>query len=106
MTRKLWPSKKPLPRFTMEDKERAFWATHDVPWDDQAEWEEVRGPVVGIGATKPKTLRVTLPASQEVLLGRLARQQHVTKEKALETIISDALRATARTPRRKRAASA
>lgn len=106
MTRKPWPSKKPLPRFATEEKELAFWARHDVPWDDHAQWEEVPGPVVGIAATKPKTLRVTLPASQEVLLGRLAKQRHVTKEKALEAIISEALGATARAPRRKRAAGA
>jgi hypothetical protein len=106
MKRKPWPSNKPLPRFATEEEELAFWEHHDVPWDDEADWEEVPGPVVAIAATKPKTIRVTLPATQEEVLGRLARQRRVTKEKALEAIIGEALGAPARAPRRKRVANA
>jgi hypothetical protein len=105
MTRKIWPSKKPLPRFANEAEELAFWEAYDVPWSDQAEGEEVRGPAVSLAAKRPRTLKVTLPASQEALLDRLAKQQHMSKEQALEAIIGDALR-PARPQRRKRAASA
>lgn len=31
MTRKPWPSNKPLPRFASEEEELAFWERHDVP---------------------------------------------------------------------------
>jgi hypothetical protein len=106
MTRKPWPANKPLPRFATEEEELAFWERHDVPWDDAATSEEVPGPVVAIAATRPKAIRVTLPASQEARLGRIARERHVSKEKALETIIGEALAAPARAVRRKRAASA
>ena len=90
MTRKIWPSKKPLPRFASEAEELAFWKAHDVPWNE-AEGEEVRGPAVSLDAKRPRTLRVTLPASQEAVLNRLAKQQHMSKEQALEAIIGDAL---------------
>jgi hypothetical protein len=106
MTRKPWPANKPLPRFASEEEELAFWERHDVPWSGAAHWEEVPGPVVAIAATRPKAIRVVLPRSQEAQLGRLARQQHITKEKALEVIIGEALRAPARTLRRKRAGGA
>jgi hypothetical protein len=104
MTRKPWPSNKPLPRFASEEEELAFWERHDVPWDDEAQWEEVPGPVVAIGGTKPKAIRVVLPPSQEARLGRIARERHISREKVLETIIGEALAAPARTARRKRAA--
>ena len=106
MRRTPWPRKKPLPTFANEQEELAFWERHDVPWDDSATSEEVAGPVVAIAATRPKAIRVVLPPSQEARLGRLARQQHVTKEKALEAIIGEALEAPARAVRRKRAAGA
>jgi hypothetical protein len=106
MTRKPWPANKPLPRFATEQQELTFWERHEVPWDDTANWEEVSGPVVAIAATRPKAIHVVLPPSQEARLGRLAREQHITKEKALEAIIGEALRAPARTPRRKRAVGA
>jgi hypothetical protein len=106
MTRKPWPANKPLPRFATEQEELAFWERHDVPWDDAATSEEVPGPVVAIAATKPKAIRVVLPPGQEARLGRLAQQQHITKEKALEAIIGEALGAPARAVRRKRAAGA
>jgi hypothetical protein len=62
MTRKIWPSKKPLPRFATEAEELAFWDAHDVPWNDEAEGEEVRGPAVSLAASKrPRTLKVTRP---------------------------------------------
>ena len=104
MTRKPWPSNKPLPRFASEGEELAFWERHDVTWDDEAQWEEVPGPVVAIGGAKPKAIRVVLPPSQEARLGRIARERHVSKEKALEAIIGEALAAPARSGRRKRAA--
>ncbi len=66
----------------------------------------VPGPVVAIGVTKPKAIRVVLPPSQEARLGRLARERRTTKEKALEAIIGEALGGPARTGRRRRAASA
>jgi hypothetical protein len=106
MTRKPWPSNKPLPRFASEEEELAFWERHDVPWSDEAQWEEVPGPVVAIGGTRPKSIRVVLPPSQEARLGRIARERRVSKEKVLETIIGEALAARVRTTRRKRAASA
>jgi hypothetical protein len=106
MTRKAWPSNKPLPRFATEEVELAFWERHDVTWDDAANWEEVPGPVVAIGATRPRAIRVVLPASQEARLGRMARQQHITKERALEAIIGAALGAPAQAVRRKGAAGA
>jgi hypothetical protein len=55
-----WPSNKPLPRFASEEEELAFWKRHDVPWNDEAQWEEVAGPVVAIGGTKPQAIRVVL----------------------------------------------
>ena len=58
MTRKPWPANKPLPRFASEEEELAFWERHDVPWDDEAKWEKVTGPVLAIGGTKPKAIRV------------------------------------------------
>jgi hypothetical protein len=85
MTRKPWPSNKPLPRFASEQEELAFWERHDVPWDDEAQWEEV--PVIAIGGTKPKAIRMVLPPSQEARLGQIARERRVSKEKALEGII-------------------
>jgi hypothetical protein len=103
MSRKIWPSKKPLPRFASEAEELAFWKTHDVAWGDDADWEDVPGPDVSLTAGRPKTLKVTLPASQEAVLGRLAKRRHVTKEQALEAIIGEAL-SPARSVRRKRAA--
>jgi hypothetical protein len=106
MTRKPWPATKPLPRFATEQDELAFWERHDVPWSDAGNSEEVPGPVVAIAATRPKAIRVVLPPSQEERLGRLARQQHLTKEKALEAIIGEALGVPARAVRRKRAAGA
>jgi hypothetical protein len=106
MTRKPWPANRPLPRFATEEEELAFWERHDVPWDDAATSEEVSGPVVAIAATRPKAIRVVLPPSQEARLGRLARERHITKEKALEVIIGEALGAPGRASRRKRAASA
>ncbi len=106
MTRKPWPANKPLPRFATEAEELAFWERHDVPWDDAATSEEVPGPVVAIAATRPKAIRVVLPPSQDARLGRIARERRVSKEKALETIIGNALAAPARSSRRKRAASA
>jgi hypothetical protein len=105
MTRKPWPSNKPLPRFASEEEELAFWERHDVPWDDEAHWEEVPGPVVAIGGTKPKAIRVVLPPSQEARLGRIARERCESKEKVLEGIIGEALGTPTRT-RRKRAATA
>jgi hypothetical protein len=104
MTRKPWPSNKPLPRFASEQEELAFWERHDVAWDDEAQWEEV--PVVAIGGTKPKAIRVVLPPSQEARLGQIARERRVSKEKALEGIIFEALSGQPRTARRKRAAGA
>jgi hypothetical protein len=104
MTRKPWPTNKPLPRFASEDEELAFWERHEVPWDDEAQWEEVRGPVVAIGGTKPKTIRVVLPPSQEARLGRIARERRLSKAKALEAIIGEALRAPARVAGHKRVA--
>jgi hypothetical protein len=106
MTRKPWPASKPLPRFASEEEELTFWERNDVPWDDAATSEKVPGPVVAIGGTGPKAIRVVLPPSQEARLGRLARQRHITKEKALEAIIGEALASPARTGRRKRAAGA
>jgi hypothetical protein len=100
MSRKTWPSNKPLPRFASEAEELAFWETHDVPWDDDAEAEEVPGPAVAIAAKK--TVKVTLPAAQAAALNRIAKRQHVSNEQALEAIIGEALRPEA--PRRKRAA--
>jgi hypothetical protein len=105
MNRKPWPPHKPLPRFATEADELAFWKRYDVPWDDQA-GEEVPSAAVAIDGAKPTTIHVTLPASQAVLLGRLARQRHVTKEKALEAIIGEALGPRPRATRRKRAANA
>jgi len=102
MRRKTWPSNKALPRFSSEAEELTFWETHDVPWDERAEAEEVPGPTVAIAA---KTVKVTLPARQQAALGRLAKQGHVSKEQALEAIIGKALRAP-RAARRKRAAGA
>jgi hypothetical protein len=61
-------------------------------------------PVVAIAATRPKAISVLLPPIQEARLRRIARQRHVTKEKVLEGIIGEALRAPARGARRKRAA--
>lgn len=106
MTRKIWPSNKPLPRFASEEEELAFWQRHDVPWDDEAQWKEVPGPVVAIGGTKLKAIRVVLPPSQEARLGRLARERRVSKEKVLEGIICEALTSPMRPARRKRVAGA
>jgi hypothetical protein len=106
MTRKHWPANKPLPRFASEEEELAFWERHDVQWDNGATWEEVPGPVVAIAATRPKAIRVVLPPSQDARLGRIARERHVSREKALEAIIGEALAAPARAARRKRAAGA
>jgi thiamine monophosphate synthase len=87
-------------------RELAFWERHDVPWDGEAQWEEVPGPVVAIGGTKPKAIRVVLPPSQEARLGRIARERRISKAKALEAMIGEALAAPARAARRKRAAGA
>ena len=106
MNRKPWPANKPLPRFATEEEELAFWERHDVPWNDAAHWEEVPGPVVAIAATRPKAIRVVLPPSQEARLGRIARERRVSKEKALEALIGEALAAPVRAARRKRAAGA
>lgn len=81
MTRKPWPGNKPLPRFASKEEELAFWERYDVPWDDEAHWEEVPGPVVAIRGTKPKAIRVVLPPRQEARLGRIARERRVSKER-------------------------
>jgi hypothetical protein len=78
MTRKLWPANKPLPRFATEKEELAFWERHDVPWNDAADWEQVPGPVA-IATTRPKAIRVVLPASQEARRRRIARERRVSK---------------------------
>lgn len=62
--------------------------------------------MVAIDGTKPKAIRVVLPPSQEARLGRIAREQRVSKAKALEAIIGEALAGPARAARRKRAAGA
>jgi hypothetical protein len=46
MRRKPWPSSRSLPRFGSEEQELAFWERHDVPWDDEAQWEGVPGPEI------------------------------------------------------------
>lgn len=103
MTRKPWPSNKPLPRFASEEQELAFWRRHDVAWDEEAQWEALRGPVVAIGGARPTAIWVALAPSQEARLGRIARERHVSKAKALEAIIREALGAPPRTARRRRA---
>jgi hypothetical protein len=102
MRRTPWPRGRPLPRFTNEEDEVAFWERHDVRWDDRAEAEEVPGPAVTIAATRPLAISVVLAPNQETRLGRPARQQRVTKERALAAIIGEALGLPARTARRKR----
>jgi hypothetical protein len=100
MKRKTWPSKKPLPRFASDAEEVAFWEAHDVPWDDEAEGEEVSGPTVVAAAKQRNTVKVTLSAPQAAVLDRLAKRQHLSREQALQAIIGQALRA-GRAPRRK-----
>jgi hypothetical protein len=106
MTRQPWPSHKPLPRFATEELELAFWERRDVQWDDTANCEEVPGPVVAIAATRPKAIRIVLPAGQEAQLERLARRQQITKDRVLEEIIGKALAVRAQAVRRKGKAGA
>jgi hypothetical protein len=106
MTRKIWPSKKPLPRFATYEDEIAFWERYDVAWDEDGEWGEVTGPDTAVTSTKAKKVTVTLSAADEARLRQLAKRQHVSKAQALKAIIGGALRPAARPTRRKRAASA
>jgi hypothetical protein len=78
MNRKTWPSKKQLPRFASYADELVFWEKYDVPWDDDAKSEHVRGPAVIVRAAKAPRggFRVSLPGPQHAALEALAKKRH------------------------------
>ena len=81
--------KKPLPRFTSEDAERRFWATHDSM--DYFDWDKAVEPV--FPNLKPSTtaISIRLPVSMLHELKTLANEQDVPYQSLLKVYLSERL---------------
>lgn len=79
--------KKPLPRFSSEDDERAFWATHDsTPYID---WKKAKR--VALPKLKPslKTISLRLPAYMIDDLKVLANGRDVPYQSLLKVFLAE-----------------
>lgn len=98
MSRKKKPAKRSIPRFETEDRERDFWARHDVV--DYFDWDKaVKG---SFPALKPSTttISVRLPASLLDTLKALANEQDVPYQSLLKVFLAERI-ARERQARRK-----
>ena len=82
-------TKKPIPDFTSEDEERAFWASHDST--DYIDWpaaERVKLPNL-----KPslRTISLRLPVSMIEDLKLIANQRDVPYQSLLKVFLADRL---------------
>ena len=98
MSRKKKLAKRSIPRFETEDRERDFWARHDVV--DYFDWDKaVKG---SFPALKPSTttISVRLPASLLDTLKALANEQDVPYQSLLKVFLAERI-ARERQARRK-----
>jgi predicted DNA binding CopG/RHH family protein len=79
--------KKPLPRFSNEDDERAFWATHDS--SKYIDWK--KGKRVSLPKLKPslKTISLRLPAYMIDDLKVLANGRDVPYQSLLKVFLAE-----------------
>ena len=82
-------TKKPVPDFTSEDEERAFWTTHDsTEYIDWSAADRVKLPNL-----KPtlRTISLRLPVSMIEDLKLLANQRDVPYQSLLKVFLADRL---------------
>jgi len=84
------PRKRQIPKFSSEDREREFWATHDST--DYVDWS--KGKRVAFIKLKPstKTISIRLPESLLDGLRLLANQRDVPYQSLLKIFLAERVR--------------
>ena len=83
------PKRKPLPVFSSEDEERAFWATHDS--SDYVDWG--KGSRRTFPALKPtlRTISLRLPEAMIGQLKVLANKRDIPYQSLLKQFLAERL---------------
>lgn len=79
--------KKRLPKFTGEDRERDFWATHDST--AYVDWKKAKRVVLPNLKPSLKTISIRLPASMIEDLKGLANQKDVPYQSLLKVYLAE-----------------
>ncbi|MBN2578408.1 MAG: BrnA antitoxin family protein [Pirellulales bacterium] len=82
--------KKPMrkiPRFENEDRERAFWATHDST--QYVDWRRAKRPKLPNLRPTTKTISIRLPESMIERLKILANKRDVPYQSLLKMFVAD-----------------
>ena len=84
------PRKRQIPKFSSEDREREFWATHDST--DYVDWS--KGKRVAFIKLKPstKTISIRLPESLLDGLRLLANKRDVPYQSLLKIFLAERVR--------------
>jgi predicted DNA binding CopG/RHH family protein len=90
-------ARKPLPRFTNEDGERRFWATHDTA--DYFDWSKAVRPTFPDLRPSTVAISIRLPVPLLEELKALANERDVPYQSLMKVYLADQV---ARQRRRKR----
>ncbi|MBA2671196.1 MAG: BrnA antitoxin family protein [Gemmatimonadetes bacterium] len=92
-------SKKPLPKFSSEVEEQAFWSEHDAT--DYLEWSDARRVVLPNLKPSTRTISLRLPEHMIEELKLLANKQDVPYQSLLKMYLAERLEQELRQARRK-----
>ena len=87
---------KPIPRFTSDEAERAFWATHDST--EYIDWSKAKRTIFPNLKSSAKTISVRLPTSMIAALKALANQRDVPYQSLLKVYLADRIASEYRIP--------
>lgn len=90
--------KKRIPTFKSEDKERAYWATHDST--ELIDWSKAKRAVFPNLKPSTKTISLRLPESTLSALKVLANKRDVPYQSLLKVFLAEKIDEELRLPRR------
>lgn len=82
-------SRKAIPRFASEDKERQFWATHDTV--DYFDWPQAVQPAFPSLRPTTTSISIRLPVSMLDELKALANEKDVPYQSLMKVFLSERL---------------
>lgn len=83
--------KKPIPRFSSEEEEQAFWDEHDST--EYVEWSEARPVVLANLQPSTKTISLRLPEHMLEELKLLANKRDVPYQSLLKVFLAERIQA-------------
>ena len=83
-------SLKKIPKFTSEDQERAFWATHDST--DYVDWSTAQPVVFPNLKPSTETISLRLPASMLNGLKTIAHKRDIPYQSYVKMIIAEKIK--------------